>query len=147
MAQECAGPGGAQSFSRLAHAGWAQQPVDLRRADGQQFFLHRSGHRVPAFVMFEPCGQRGPEQFAAQLIALQPDDLEHRQEHERIISAFGAGPGASCERRQRPVQQAQGALAMITAGGAKLIEDACLVETTGPAVAAVDAGEGLPFGG
>jgi len=45
------------------------------------------------------------------------------------------------------MEQAQGALAMITASGAKLIENALLVETTGPAVATVDAGERLAFGG
>ncbi len=37
-------------------------------------------------------------------------------------------------------------LAMVTAGGAKLLEDARLVRTTGPLVAAVDASQGLAFG-
>jgi hypothetical protein len=49
--------------------------------------------------------------------------------------------------RQRPVEEAQGAFAMITAGGAKLVEDALLVRPTGTLIAAVDAGEGLAFGG
>jgi hypothetical protein len=36
---------------------------------------------------------------------------------------------------------------MITTGGAKLVEDARLVAAAGSAVAPVDAGEGLAFGG
>ena len=70
----------------------------------------------------------------------------YRQEQERIVSALGTRPSAGGERGQRPVEQAQGALAMITAGGAKLVEDARLMETTGPLVAPVDAGERLAFG-
>ena len=35
---------------------------------------------------------------------------------------------------------------MITAGGAKLVEDARLVRPTGALIAAVDAGQGLAFG-
>jgi len=67
VAQECAGPGGAQSFSGLADAGRAQQPIDLRRADREPLFLCPSSQwRVSALVMFQPFGQGGLEQFAAQ---------------------------------------------------------------------------------
>src|ERR1041384_8847301 len=97
--------------------------------------------------MCEPFRQCGLEQFAAQLIAGEPDDLEHRQEHERIVSAFGPRPPAGRARHKRTMKQAQGALAMITASGAKLVEDARFVEQPGPAIASVDARERLALGG
>jgi hypothetical protein len=84
--------------------------------------------------------------FAAKLITGQPERLEHRQDDGGFVEEFGTG---ALGRRgaQRTVQQPQGGLAMITAGGAKLIEEARLVRTTDTAVAAVDAGQGLAFGG
>ena len=68
-----------------------------------------------------------------------------RQHLDRIVGDFGAGVFGRA-RGQRMVQEPQSGFAMITAGGAKLIEDARLVRTTGALIAAVDAGEGLAFG-
>ena len=63
-----------------------------------------------------------------------------------VVDDFGAG---AFGRRggQWPVQEPQSCLAVITAGGAKLVEDARLVRPTGALIAAVAAGEGLTFGG
>ena len=85
------------------------------------------------------------KQLAAQLVAGEPDGLEHRQHFDRSVSDFWTGAFGRCGG-QRPVQQPQGGFAMITAGGAKLIEDARLVRPTGTLIAAVNAGQGLPFG-
>ena len=57
--------------------------------------------------------------------------LEHRQQHDRIVGGLGSGVGAGRGHRQRTMQQAQGTFAMITAGGAKLVENAPLVRPTG----------------
>ena len=66
---------------------------------------------------------------------------------DRIIGELGTRSAAGSGRSQRPVEQAQGALTMITAGGAKLIENAPLVRPTGALISAVDTDQGLPFGG
>ena len=58
VALERARPGGTETFLGLAHASRPQQAVDLRGADGAQFFLHVLGQgRVVALVVFEPFGQ------------------------------------------------------------------------------------------
>jgi hypothetical protein len=107
--------------------------------------LKASGSGAP-LVMFQPLGQRRLEEFAAQLVAGQPDALEHRQHRDRIVADFGpAAFGRS--RGQRPVQEPQRGFAMIPARGAKLVEDARLVRPTGALVAAVNAGQGRAFGG
>ena len=67
------------------------------------------------------------------------------QRFQSRIDDFGAGPFGRC-RAQRPVQQPQGGLAMITAGGAKLLKNALLVRTTGALVAPVDASQILALG-
>lgn len=96
--------------------------------------------------MFDPFGQCCFQKFAAQLIALQPDRLEHRQHFQRIVNEFRS---RTFGRRggQWTVQQPQSGFAMITARGAKLIEDEPPVRTTGALIAAVNAGQGLAFGG
>jgi hypothetical protein len=131
----------------MLYARRSQEAIDLRGTDRQEFFLKsfRQWRGAP-LVMFEPFGQRRLEQLAAQLIAGQPNGLEHGQHLGRIVAGFGAGPFGR-RRGQRTVQQPQGGFAMITAGGAKLIEDARLVRTTGPLIAAVNLGKGLAFGG
>ena len=96
-------------------------------------------------MMFEPFGQRRLEELAAELVAGQPDGLEHRQHCGGFVEKFG--PRAFGRRgAQRTVQEPQGGFAMITAGGAKPVEDARLMRTTSAAVAAVVAGERLAFG-
>jgi hypothetical protein len=95
--------------------------------------------------MLEPFGQRRLEEFAAQLVAGQPDGLEHGQHLARIVGDFGAAAfGRS--GGQWTVQEPQRGFPMIPAGGAKLIEDARLVRPTGALIAAVNAGQGLAFG-
>jgi hypothetical protein len=94
--------------------------------------------------MCEPFGQRRPEQLATQLIAGQPDGLEHRQHFRRIIDAFRTRPFRR-PAAQRPVQQPQGGFAMIPTRGAKLIENARFVRTTGALIAAVNADQRLAF--
>jgi hypothetical protein len=71
--------------------------------------------------------------------AAQPEGLEHGQHCGWLVGALGTG---ALGRRgaQGTVQQPQGGFTMTPAGGAKLIEDARLVRTTGAAVAAVNAG-------
>jgi hypothetical protein len=130
----------------MLHTRGSQEAVDLRGTDLQQLFpkSFRQWGRAP-LVMFEPCGQRRLKQLAAELVAGQPDGFEHRQHLGGFIEEFGA---RAFGRRgaQRTVQQPQGGLAMISAGGAKLIEDARLVRPTGARIAAVHAGQGLAFG-
>jgi hypothetical protein len=57
--------------------------------------------------MFEPFGQRRLEQFAAQLVAGQPEGLEHRQHLGRIVEDFGSGAPGQC-RAQRTVEEPPG---------------------------------------
>ena len=95
--------------------------------------------------MFEPFGQRRLQEFAAQLFAGQPDGLEYGQHFHRIVNDFRPGP-LGRPGGERTVQQPQSGFAMIPARGAKLIEDEPLVRTTGALVAAVNAGQRLPFG-
>jgi len=129
----------------MPHAHGLQQPVNLRRADRQQFFLNCCGQRrLTPLVMFEPFAQRRLEQLAARLVAGQPDRLEHGQQHRRIINDFGAGSLLDIHC-QRTVQQPQGGFAMITAVEAKLVQDAALVRTTGALITAMDFGEILAF--
>lgn len=112
----------------------------------QQFFLNSLRQRRGApLVMLEPFRQRRLEQLAAQWIAGQPHRLEHQQDDDRIVSAFGTGP-LGRRSRQRTMQEPQGGFAMITAGRAKLIKDARPMRTTGALMAAVRAGQGLAFG-
>jgi hypothetical protein len=64
----------------MLHARRAQQALDLRRTHLQDFFLKSFRDRREApLVMCEPFGQRRPQQLATQLVAGQPDRLEHRQ--------------------------------------------------------------------
>jgi hypothetical protein len=131
----------------MPHARRLQQPVNLRRADRQKFFLNRSGQRRPApLVMFEPFAQRRLEQLAAQLVAGQPHRLEHGQQLVRIIGDFGAGPFANLAA-QWTMQQSQGGFAMVTAVETKLVKNAALVWTTGSLITTVDFGQILAFGG
>ena len=130
----------------MPYARWTQKTVNLRGTDLQNFFLKsfRQWRGAP-LVMLDPFGQRCFEQLAAQLIAGQPDRLEHRQHFHRIINdfrprTFGRTGG------ERTVQEPQGGFAMITARGAKLIQDEPLVRTTGALIAAVNADQGLAFG-
>src|SRR5437667_9197884 len=114
--------------------------VALRGADRQEVFLKRFGQRRGApLVMVAPFRQSRLEEFAAQLVAGQPDGLEHRQNFNGIAGAFWPGPFGR-RRGQRTVHKPQGGFAMITAGGAKLVEDARLVRPTGALIAAVNAG-------
>ena len=93
LPQERARPRGRESLLGMLHPRRTQQAVDLRGADRPQFFLKRFRPRRGAPpVMFEPFGQRRPEQLAAQLIAGQPHGLEHRRDDDRIVRALG-GPG------------------------------------------------------
>lgn len=131
----------------MLDADGSQEPVDLRRTDLEEFFLKSLGQgRGVPFVMGEPVGQRRLQEFAAGLLAGQPDGLEHGQHLRWLVGALGAR-ALGRSRGQGTVQKPQGGLAMIAAGGAKLIEDARLVRPTGAAVAAVNAGQGLAFGG
>jgi hypothetical protein len=91
-------------------------------------------------------GQHCLEEFATGPVAEQPDGLEHGQHLRRLVGALGAR-ALGRPRGQWTVDQPQGGFAMIAAGGAKLIEDARLVRSTGAAVAAVNAGQSLAFGG
>ena len=96
-------------------------------------------------MVFEPFGQRRFKQFAAELITGQPNRFEHRQYLRRWVEDFGA---RACwwSGGQRTVQKPQGGFAMISAGGAKLIENARLVRSSGSLVTAVNAGQGLALG-
>ena len=107
MAQERAGFGGAEPFARMPDAGGLEQPIHLGGTDGQELRPHGSGQRaVELFVMGEPVRQCGLEEFAAQLIAPEPDRLERWQQHGGIVSGFGPGPFAG-RRWDRPVQEPQ----------------------------------------
>ena len=131
----------------MLHTRRTQEPVNLCGTDLQQFLLISFGQRRGApLVMSEPFRQRRFEQLAAQLIAGQPDRLEHRRHHGGIVEDFR--PGAlGRSGAQGTVQKPQSGFAMIPAGGAKLIEDALLVRTTGALIATVNAGQRLAFGG
>ena len=90
--------------------------------------------------------QRRLEQFAAQLIAQEPEGLERRQQVRAIIKGFGAGPLSGCGL-EWPVQKPQGGFTMVAAIEAKFLQDAGLVGTTGALIAAVDFRQILTFGG
>ena len=62
------------------------------------------------------------------------------------IAVGNEGQALGRGRGPWPVQEPQRGWAMITARGAKLIEEARLVRTTGARIAAGDAGQGLAFG-
>jgi len=50
----------------MLHTRWPEQPVDLRGADAQKFFLKSFGQRRAApLLMLQPFGQRRLEQLAA----------------------------------------------------------------------------------
>ncbi len=53
------------------------ETIQLCGTDRQQFFLKAWQRRRAPFLMFEPLWQCGLEEFATQLIARQPDRLEH----------------------------------------------------------------------
>ena len=144
--QQRAGLSGRKSFAGMPHAHGPQQTVNLSRAYSQELFLNSFGQRrVAPLVMFEPFGQRRLEQFAAQLIAGQPDRLEHRQQHRRVINDFWAGSFAGFAS-QRTAQQPQRGFAMVTTIKAKLVENTALVPPTGTLITTVDLGEILAFG-
>ncbi len=83
----------AQSPLGMPDAGGLEQPVDLGGADGQQLCPYGSGQRaVELFISFEPVRQRRLEEFAAQLVAQEPESLERRQQHGGLVAGFGAGP-------------------------------------------------------
>ena len=98
------------------------------------------------FVVRYPFGHRGAEQFAAELIAGEPNDLERGAQHARIVNGFRAGPLSVNRSAEGTIQQPEGTLAMIATGGAKLVKDALFVATTGALITAVNAGQGLAFG-
>ena len=146
VTQQGAGPRGRESLLRMLHARGPQEAVNLRGTDLQKFLPKSFRQRRGApLVMFQPFGQRRLEQLAAQLVAGQPDGLEHRQHRDGIVDDFGSAPFGR-GRGQRTVQEPQGGFAMIPAHGAKLIKDARLVRTTGALVAAVNTGQRLAFG-
>src|SRR5437667_8413471 len=130
----------------MLHARGLQQPVDLRRTDLEQLFLKslREPRRAP-LVTFKPFGQRRFEQLAAELITGQPDHLQHRQNLGGFVNDFRSRPPGR-RARQWTVQKPQRGFAMITASGAKLVEDALFVRTTSTLITAVNAGQGLAFG-
>ncbi len=97
-------------------------------------------------MVIEPLRQCRLEQFAAELVAGQPDGFEHGPDLARIIKDLGPRAGRR-GRRQGTVQQPQSGFAMITAGGAKFIQDERLMRTTGSLITAVNAGQRLAFGG
>jgi hypothetical protein len=76
----------------MPHARGLQQPVNLRRADRQKFFLNCCGQRrLMPLVMFEPFAQRRLEQLAALLVAGQPDRLEDGQQPSAFSVCWCAG--------------------------------------------------------
>ena len=118
----------------------------MGRTDLQEFFLKSLRERCGApLVVFEPFGQRRLEQFAAELITGQPNRLEHRQHLGWWVDDFRSRAGWWLAGN-RTVQKPQGGFAMISAGGAKLVENARLVRSSGSLVTAVNAGQGLALG-
>jgi hypothetical protein len=106
VAQEGAGPIGAEPFLGLPDTLRAQDTVQLRRADGPKLFLNLGGERpVVALVVLEPFGQGGLEQLAAELIAVPPDKFERGQQLDRIVGELGPGtapiPGGASDRLSR----------------------------------------------
>lgn len=117
----------------MLHARRTQEPIDLRRADSQQFLL-------------KSFGQRDLQQLATELVTGRPDPLEHRQHLGGNVTDFRAAAFVR-SRGQGSVQEPQRGCAMRTAGGAKLVENFGLVRPTGALRATVEAGRGLAFDG
>lgn len=126
---------------------WFQQTIQLCRTDRQQFLLKSLRQRRGApLLMYEPFWQCRLEKFAAQLIARQPDRLEHGQQFRRIINDFGPGTFGR-PVTQRPVQQPQGGFAMIPTVKAKLVKNTGFVQPASPVITAVDLRAILALGG
>jgi hypothetical protein len=146
MTQQGAGPRGGKSPLGMLHTRRTQQSINLCRTDRQQFLPKSFRQRRGApFIMFEPLGSAARSNLLHNWSLTSHTSLEHRPYLRRIIDDFrtaALGPRTG----PWPVQKPQGGFPMITASGAKLVEDARLVRRPGPLVSPVNAVQSLSLG-
>src|SRR5947208_14737089 len=107
----------------------AQAVIDAARADAAQLPLRLQRQPEAAANPGHPLRQQGLQTYRPGIIGRFPHRLQNRHHWRAVGSAAYSSPGRRFRRRQRTVQQADGMLAVITAVGAELVQDALFLRT------------------
>src|SRR5947208_8305341 len=122
----------------------AQAVIDAARADAEQLLLGPGTEPEAAANPGHPLRQQGLQTYRPGIIGRFPDGLQNRHHGQAVGSAAYSSPGRRFRRRQRTVQQADSMLAVITAVGAELVQDALFLPTAGLPVARINALQIVP---
>ena len=86
------------------------------------------------FVRRHPVRHGGGHELAAELLAGQPDDLQRRQEHLRIILQWPTDERRGLRRAGAAAQRPDGGFAMVVEPVEDLVDDFGFVFLAGPGV-------------
>src|SRR6516225_9370631 len=122
----------------------AQAVIDAARADAQPLPLDLRGEPEAAANPRHPLRQQGFQPHRPGIIGRCPDGLQDRNRLRAEGSTMRPPPGRRLRRRERTVEQANGMLAVITAIGTELVQDALPLRTTGLLIARINTLQVVP---